>query len=328
MTTKEQKVPYTGSRKLTNASIKQNERGGIESKWPKKLQTDYSRTTPTYHLIILLLTVSLFNVACSKTTFSYNQLDWLLPWYLNRFVNLDQDQERYLDSLLSPFLDWHRAEELPKYLQIFKDFEGLLDDEITPADLERLEDEIEHAWVRLERRSLDWLINLATILSAKQVEDFFQKLKTQQNKYEKKYLPRTDAEFVNEARKELVGLLKKYLGSITPEQRKFIDSQLLDLKRSDRTWLDERAQWIDRVEKVLERKPYWQDNLKKLLVDREKNLSEDYLRVYEWNTSVIRNILVRNLNSRSKKQDRKLRNEVAKWKRDLEILIAQSKGAS
>ncbi len=82
------------------------------------------------------------------------------------------------------------------------------------------------------------------------------------------------------------------------------------------------------MEKVLERKPYWQDNLKKLLVDREKNLSEDYLRVYEWNTSVIRNILVRNLNSRSKKQDRKWRNELAKWKRDLEILIAQSKGAS
>ena len=101
-----------------------------------------------------------------------------------------------MDSLLSPFLDWHRAEELPKYLQIFKDFEGLLDDEIMPADLERLEDEIEHAWVRLERRSLDWLINLATILSAKQVEDFFQKLKTQQNKYEKKYLPMNSGEVI------------------------------------------------------------------------------------------------------------------------------------
>ena len=310
------------------ASIEQNERGRIESKWPKQFQTDYSRTTPTYHLIILLLTVSLFNVACSKTTFSYNQLDWLLPWYLNRFVNLDRDQERYLDSLLSPILDWHRAEELPKYLQIFKEFEGLLDDEVMPADLERLGDEIEHAWVRLERRSLDWLINLATILSAKQLEDFFQKLKKQQNKYEKKYLPRTDAEFVEEARKELVDLLKKYLGSITPDQIKFIDSQLVDLKRSDRTWLDERARWMDRVEKVLERKRYWQDNLKKLLTDREENLSEDYLMVYEWNTSVIRNILVRTLNSRSKKQDRKLRKELTKWQRDIETLIAQSKSTS
>tara|TARA_B100000579_G_scaffold383825_1_gene353887 strand:+ start:1458 stop:2216 length:759 start_codon:yes stop_codon:yes gene_type:complete len=252
----------------------------------------------------------------------------LLPWYLNRFVNLDQHQERDLDSWLSPFLDWHRAEELPKYLRTFKDFEELLDDEVTPADLERLEDEIEHAWLRLERRSIDWLINLAITLSAKQVEDFFQKLKKQQNKYEKKYLTRTDAEFVEGARKELTGILKKYLGSITPEQRKLIDSQLTELKRSDRTWLDERARWIDRVEKVLERKPRWQDNLKKLLIDREKNLSEDYLMVYEWNTSVIRNIVVRNLNSRSIKQDRKLRKELVKWQRDIEILIAQSNGAS
>jgi len=310
-----------------NVSIEQNEGGGIESKCPKKSQTVYASTTSKYLLIILLFSVSLFNVGCSKTTFAYNQLDWLLPWYLNRFVNLDQQQERDLDSLLSPFLDWHRAEELPKYLQTFRDFEGLLDDEVTPADLERLEDEIEHAWVRLERRSLDWLINLAITLSAKQVDDFFRKLKKQQNKYEKKYLTRTDAEFVEGARKELIGILKKYLGSITPEQRKLIDSQLAELKRSDRTWLDERARWIDRVEKVLERKPRWQDNLKKLLIDREKNLSEDYLMVYEWNTSVIRNIVARNLNSRSKKQDRKLRKELVKWQRDIETLIAQSNGA-
>ena len=311
-----------------NASIEQNEGGGIESKCLKKSRPVYYRTTPKYLVIIVFLSVGLFNVGCSKTTFSYNQLDWLLPWYLNRFVNLDQHQERYLDSLLSPFLDWHRAEELPKYLETFKDFEGLIDDEVMYADLERLEDEIEHAWVRLERRSLDWLINLATILSDKQVEDFLQKLKKQQNKYEKKYLPRTDVEFVENARKELRAILKKYLGSITPEQGEFIDSQLADLKRSDRTWLDERTRWIDRVERALERKLGWQDNLKELLLDRGKNLSEDYLMVYEWNTSVLRNIVVRNLNSRSKKQDGKLRKELTKWQRDIETLIAQSNDRS
>ena len=307
-------------------SIELSEGGEIESKYPKKVKTVTYRTTSKYLLIILLLSVSLFNVGCSKTTFSYNQLDWLLPWYLNRFVNLDQQQARYLDSLLSPFLDWHRTEELPKYLQTFEGFERLLDDEVMHADLERLEYEIERAWGRLERRSLDWLLNLATTLSDKQIEDFSKVLKKQQNKYETKYLPRTDTEFIKEAGKEIRDILKKYLGSITPEQRKFIDSRVTGLKRSDRTWLKERARWIDRVEKLLERKPGWRDNLRKLLLDREKNLSEDYLKVYESNTSVIRNILVRILNSRSQKQDRKLRKELAKWRRDLEILSAQSNG--
>ena len=305
-----------------NASIVLSEGEEIESKCSKAA----SYWSPSkHHLIVLLLALGFLNVSCSKTTFSYNQLDWLIPWYLGRFVNLDQEQGRYLDSLLDPYLDWHRAKELPQYLKTFENLEMLLDDELEHADLEYLEDEIERAWIRLEQRSLDWLISLATTLSAKQLEDFLEKLKKQQNKYEDKYLPRTDAEFIDEARKEFKDTLKKYLGSISSEQERFLDSEILDLKRSDQTWLDERARWINRVEKVLERKPGWQNNLKTLLLNREKNLSEDYLAVYEWNTLVIRKILVETLNSRSRKQDQRLRKKLGKWQRDLEILITQSK---
>ncbi len=42
--------------------------------------------------------------ACSSTTLVYNRMDFLLPWYLDDYAELDNEQEKYLDELLSPFL--------------------------------------------------------------------------------------------------------------------------------------------------------------------------------------------------------------------------------
>ena len=66
----------------------------------------------------LLLASLLLLAACSSTTFFYNRLDFILPWYVDDFAELNGEQEKYLDELLAPFLHWHRAQELPRYLLI------------------------------------------------------------------------------------------------------------------------------------------------------------------------------------------------------------------
>ena len=50
--------------------------------------------------------------ACSGTTFVYNRLDTILPWYLDDYVELNGTQERQLEEILRPFLNWHRRQEL------------------------------------------------------------------------------------------------------------------------------------------------------------------------------------------------------------------------
>ena len=42
--------------------------------------------------------------ACSSTTFVYNRLDTILPWYVDDYVELNREQDKYLDGLLTPFL--------------------------------------------------------------------------------------------------------------------------------------------------------------------------------------------------------------------------------
>ncbi len=65
--------------------------------------------------------------ACSSTTFVYNRLDFILPWYLDDYAELNGEQEEYLDTLLSPFLSWHRSQELPRYVDVLDRIEISLD---------------------------------------------------------------------------------------------------------------------------------------------------------------------------------------------------------
>ncbi len=51
-------------------------------------------------LVMLLLTL----VGCSSTTFIYNRLDFILPWYLDDYVDLNNEQDAFLDEQLAPFL--------------------------------------------------------------------------------------------------------------------------------------------------------------------------------------------------------------------------------
>ena len=259
--------------------------------------------------------------SCSKTTFLYNQLDSIIPWYFNRFVELDYEQEALLNSFLQPVLDWHRNEELPTYREILLRLDSRLDSGIEEVHLENLQEQAELAWVRLERRSLDGLISLGSSLTDRQLDQFFDSLKKQQTEYEEKYLVRDNSEFANDAAAELLDFFEKYLGSLTRSQIEQVKVASGQLKRSAKIWLSERASWLDRVQAVMTREPGWKDKMRNLILARETNISKNYRRVYDWNTSVVRAVIVDLVNNTSEKQKKKLKREIAKWVSDISSLI-------
>ena len=84
-----------------------------------------------YCLVFCLLLLG----ACSGTTFVYNRLDFVLPWYVDDYAELNSQQDVYLDELLAPFLTWHRNQELPAYIEIIDGIEGRLDQPLTGAEI-------------------------------------------------------------------------------------------------------------------------------------------------------------------------------------------------
>ena len=261
--------------------------------------------------------------ACSSTTFLYNRLHIILPWYLGRYVDLERDQKDYLDELLAPFLAWHRGEELGSYVAVIENLEAGLDRELTAADVAAISRQFEQAWFRVEARALDWLLDLGEQLSDEQIEQFIDTLREKQRDHEEEYLSRSDEKFREESYEGLRDNLQDYLGRLDREQRAVLERASADLKRSDRVWLEERAAWIDRLATLLQREPGWQEGIRRAIAMRDETVSREYVETYSHNLAVIEQAIATVVNSRTERQDRRLRRELTDLREDLLVLIEQ-----
>ncbi len=271
------------------------------------------------HLLLALLVLG----GCSSTTFVYNRLDFLLPWYLDDYVELNTVQDQFLDDQLQPFLAWHRDLDLPLYLQILDDIDRRLDRQLTVDDIAAISLEFEDAWFRLEDRALDWLLALGERLTEEQVQEFLAALWEQQEKYEKKYLKRSDQEYRRDSYDSLVDNLQDYLGRLDKDQKQVLENASEQLMRSDAIWLRERNRWLQRMEEFMLREPGWQQAVRDSINRRSETVAADYVELYEHNLGVIYAALAEVLNSRTEKQDSRLRKKIADLREDLQTLVAQ-----
>ena len=277
----------------------------------------------------VILAICLLSLgACSGTTFFYNRLDFILPWYLDDYVDLDRQQEEYLDDLLLPFLNWHRNEELPRYVAVLEDIESRLDQPLTIADLEAVSLEFERAWFRLQAEFLDWMLDMGGQISQSQVESFLAQLWKQQEEYQEEYLDRPDKEYRDDSYDSLLDSMQDYLGRLGKEQRALLQQASLELKRSDSIWLTERAAWLERLGVQLQREPGWEQRIRELVAERDENLGVEYRQTYEHNMRVIHGAVAEVINQRTERQDRRLRAELSDLREDLQTLIAQGQAAA
>ena len=270
-----------------------------------------------------VLACLLWLTACSGTTFVYNRLDTILPWYVDDYVELNASQERQLEEILRPFLDWHRQQELPRYVELLNQVDSSLDHEVTPAELANIYDEMQVAWLRLEQESLDGLLELGESLSDAQVQEFLAYMWKRQDEYEEEYLTRSGSEYREEIYENFADTLEDYLGRLTAEQKDRLRQATADFERADEVWLQERAASIERLAVMLRREPGWQEQVREAVKRRAETVSPRYQQVYQHNLDALFAAVASVLNSRTERQDRYLREELAGLREDLETLIAQ-----
>ncbi|MFL3655842.1 MAG: DUF6279 family lipoprotein [Halioglobus sp.] len=275
-------------------------------------------------VVIALFVVS----ACSSTTYVYNRLDFLLPWYMDDYVDLDAEQEAYLDELLVPFLAWHRAHELPVYLTALNRIEDSLNQPLTAEIVGTIVTEFELAWLRLQSEGLERLLDLGASLSDEQIAAFLEALWEQQREFEEEYLERTEAEFFEDNDDNTRDTFQDYLGKLSDDQKQWVRDGSRRLLRSDQVWLKERAQWLTELGILLEREPGWQERVRVAISAKNNTMTPEYQRIYEHNMDAIYQLTAQVLNARSERQSRHVRGKLADVREDLETLIAQGQNTA
>ena len=264
-----------------------------------------------------------FLVGCSSTTFIYNRIDFLLPWYLESYVDLNQEQRQDLNELLVPFFKWHRQEELPKYALIIENLESILDEDIQIESIESITYDVEQSWFQLEDRMLIWMLPMARDLTNEQISELLQSMQTKVSQSENKYLNRNLQTYQNDNYKRLRKNLRRFIGGMNKDQLDLISNASKEMIRVDNQWINNRKALIENLKVILKRDDGWELALKNITHSDDK-VSENYRKTYSYNIQINQRLFVDILNSRTEKQDKKLRTQLLRYRTSINKLAAQN----
>ncbi|WP_461422525.1 DUF6279 family lipoprotein [Ketobacter sp.] len=167
--------------------------------------------------ISILIILSLLLSGCG-VRFVYNQLDWIIPWYLDDYMELDGRQEDAFRSDLDRYLAWHRTEQLPLYAQFLNQVADEAETGLSVDDIARVQLQSEQFAATLVERMKPDLIELFATATDEQVDQLFEKFNKENAKYRKEYVDVPEQKQRQQWQKEVIRYAERWTGDLNKDQ--------------------------------------------------------------------------------------------------------------
>ncbi len=229
-------------------------------------------------LLLLLLT------GCSSR-FAYNNLDWLVYWYVDDYVELERAQKAAFDENLEQWLAWHREEELIQYRRHLSELRqqlsaGSLSQQQWLGHFERGR---QH-WERLLTRVSPQLVSFAVLLSDEQVDSLFAEVVENNTEAMEEYLDTPADERLPERIEDMQEQMERWLGDLSSLQQDIISDYAARLKPTFASRQDYRQRVQSAARQLLSQRRSeadFQPRLQQLLVHpdqyQDEQLKQDSL---------------------------------------------------
>jgi hypothetical protein len=272
--------------------------------------------------ITLLLCVLLLSGCTAK--FAYNNASWLVYWYLDDYVELNNQQEDQFDKMLSKWIDWHRSSELPKY---HAHLEEIINDIKTKQiDEDRIAYHREKGrdhWQRGRAYVAPDIVRLSKTLNEQQITYLFTKLEKENIEDEEEnaeYRGLTPAQQNKKWVKRNEKGAKKWIGKLNNEQKLHITQFRERFEKTGDYWLTYKRKYQQALNELFlspDRTNEFEDALLALILNPESYRSEAFLSASEANNKAGAEYLIGIMDSADKKQINKIIKEINEFKQDI-----------
>ncbi len=275
---------------------------------------------PAVKTLLLLLCLSLLVTACSRIGLAYRNLDWLLPWRLNDYLNLDRQQQAWLRPRLQAHLQWHCSAELPRYIDWLHSSESVLV-QAQPDSAQLLEQFalFDGALKRISVEITPTAIELLQGLSEQQVDEFYAALDEDNLEDRQDFLDPPLAIQISERSERMQERLRPWLGRLNNAQTAHIAAWANGLGEQNRLWLENRQRWQTQLRNVLAERDSadFAEQLTRLLQQRESFYSEEYRASYGRSRQALARLFSQLLSSSDEAQRERLAQRLRDLRRDL-----------
>ena len=183
--------------------------------------------------------------------FVYNQLDWLVPWYLEDYIELDGPQKDLFKKRLDAYLDWHRHQQLPLYANFLNQVADEAEKGLTRDNIATIQARTEQlAQAMIERLKPD-MLDLFAMASDEQVRDLFKKFDEDNAQYRRDNIEVSEKEQRRQRQKEIIHYAERWTGDLNNKQRKLIADWSSRFELMGEEIADTRIAWQEEFHRIL-----------------------------------------------------------------------------
>jgi len=282
-------------------------------------------------LLVILLTLSLVLAGCNRVGLAYRNLDVIIPWTLNDYLDMNAGQKSWFNDKLKEHLAWHCTTQLPGYLDWLDRLQQMVDtNQVTDAALQTRTAEAKQAIADVAREITPSAIELLKGLDDQQVKDMNDALAKDLRKRQDEYLKPPLEQQIKERAQRMSKRLDAWMGPLSASQQNRVTAWSIALGEQNQEWIGNRAHWQAQfIEAVKQRQsPDFPQKMQQLLVDRESLWTPQYRTAYAQTEAAARSLIVDLMAESSVQQRLKLRQKIDGVRSDFKALKCLKGAAS
>ncbi|MFW2405019.1 MAG: DUF6279 family lipoprotein, partial [Gammaproteobacteria bacterium] len=268
----------------------------------------------------------LFLSACSTTRFAYNQLDWIIVWYLNGYFSLDDAQEADLRDAVQRNLEWHRRNQLPKYAAFARQVDRDIAGSVTPELLELRLDQAVEFWDAALDQMLPDVSAFFLTLSDEQIDEFIANLEDNNEELWDDYGGETLEERLKRRERAAYKGFKRVFGRLNDDQKALIRSYMVNMHDVSEYWIESRRRWqLDFRDLMIDRpaEPAFSERLSALMLDPNRTDDPGYREKVDENKRTFMDMTAALIGILTDKQRERFSEKMKSFARDFETLSIQ-----
>lgn len=189
---------------------------------------------------LLAVLAALLVAGCSTMKFAYEQAPRLAYWWIDPYVDFDDDQERRAKQDISRWFAWHRTSQLPHYAQALSRAQREAAQDATPAQACQWWQQVQQWRDTAFEQAVPMAVNLALSIKPEQIEHLQQHYTKTNKKFRNDYLQDDPKVRQREAVKRVVERAERVYGRLDDTQRHWIAQKVAASPFDAQLWSQER----------------------------------------------------------------------------------------
>jgi hypothetical protein len=179
------------------------------------------------HASVWLVLAALVGLSgCSTLKLVYNSSDDLVYWWLDGYADLQDGQKQFTREALTDLQRWHRQQQLPEYVALLKRIQAMAPNDITPAQVCAVTEDMRSSFIRLLRYVEPATAQLAVQLSPDQLRSVRKRFDKTNKTWKEDWLDPDAEERLRYRTKQATNRLEDFYGRLDKQQREVLHQWL------------------------------------------------------------------------------------------------------